>query len=253
MKVYTDTVDVDDQKKIEVIVEQLDDNFREGDRARDEYTKEVIIIKRKADQLDSMKKVMIIKSGDSIQIVRNDTMFWLPADYDTTIVTESGFAVFGFGDNDFPEIPEVPEIPEMKEMEFYYFNDDQMKWTEDHEKEMQEFELEIQDVQRKHNMIRHEMGDARVIVAPPDAPKNFQWTQVPPKPPVKSAEKIIRQELKDDGLTIRGKNYVIELDAKSMYINGEKQPKEIYRKYRKLVESLDGMTFEGDELFKLIF
>jgi hypothetical protein len=66
-------------------------------------------------------------------------------------------------------------------------------------------------------------------------------------------ERIIRQELRDDGLTERGRKYVIELDAKSMYINGEKQPKEVYRKYRKLVEGTVEMTFETDKTYKIIF
>jgi hypothetical protein len=38
-----------------------------------------------------------------------------------------------------------------------------------------------------------------------------------------------------------------------MYINGEKQPKEVYRKYKKLVESLEPMVLEGEELFRMIF
>jgi hypothetical protein len=77
--------------------------------------------------------------------------------------------------------------------------------------------------------------------------------EIVPEPPVRQSEKIIRQELRDDGLTTRGKKYVVEIDGKSMFINGEKQPKEIYKKYRKLVEGTEQLSFEGDDTFKMIF
>jgi hypothetical protein len=95
--------------------------------------------------------------------------------------------------------------------------------------------------------------------------ENYFYYNVPPVPPdpfmkenipehrVPSAEKIIRQELRDDGLTERGRKYVIEVDSKAMFINGEKQPKEIYRKYSKLVESLENVPFEEGDTFKMIF
>jgi len=46
---------------------------------------------------------------------------------------------------------------------------------------------------------------------------------------------------------------VIEVDSKAMFINGEKQPKEIYRKYSKLVESLENVPFEEGDTFRMIF
>jgi hypothetical protein len=38
-----------------------------------------------------------------------------------------------------------------------------------------------------------------------------------------------------------------------MYINGEKQPKDIFRKYKHLIESLEVGDLEGDGTYRLIF
>jgi hypothetical protein len=38
-----------------------------------------------------------------------------------------------------------------------------------------------------------------------------------------------------------------------MYINGEKQSKEVFRKYKHLVESLDLANLEGEDTSRLIF
>jgi hypothetical protein len=86
-------------------------------------------------------------------------------------------------------------------------------------------------------------------VAPPVPP----YLEYFPGPRIAPAEKIIRQELRDDGLTERGRKYIVEIDSKAMYINGEKQAKEIYRKYSKLVESLEGIQLQDDESFKIVF
>lgn len=62
-------------------------------------------------------------------------------------------------------------------------------------------------------------------------------------------ERIFKDELIDDNLIEPGKGYVIEIDSKEMHINGEKQSKEIFNKYKKILESVmkedlkEGKTF----------
>ncbi len=100
------------------------------------------------------------------------------------------------------------------------------------------------------------MRATRVEMNAPDFPREFNWTSpdVPASEQrINKAGRIIRQELADDGLTIEGKKYIIELDSKSMFINGEKQSKDTYKKYRRLVESLEEMHFDGDDTYKLIY
>jgi predicted metal-dependent hydrolase len=53
-------------------------------------------------------------------------------------------------------------------------------------------------------------------------------------------KQIIREELLDDGLISPEKSYIISIDAKEMLINGVKQPKNVYTKYRRLLESAIG-------------
>ena len=96
----------------------------------------------------------------------------------------------------------------------------------------------------------------RYLYSRPDIPdmENFEreefYQQYPGNVP---PEKIIRQELIDDGLAVPSKSYIIDLDSSGMYINGEKQSKEIFRKYKRLVESLDVGDLEGDGTYRLIF
>jgi bla regulator protein blaR1 len=88
---------------------------------------------------------------------------------------------------------------------------------------------------------------------PPAPPLDHNWNEHNPGPRITPSEKIIRQELIDDGLAAPNKKYVIDLNSKGMYINGEKQLKEIYRKYKHLVESLDLANLIGDDTYRLIF
>jgi len=66
-------------------------------------------------------------------------------------------------------------------------------------------------------------------------------------------EKIIRQELIDDGLIERGGDYVIELTHRHMLINGEKQPRSVYQKYKRLYESMEDEEIKADFRYKLVF
>jgi hypothetical protein len=128
---------------------------------------------------------------------------------------------------------------------------EELGWNEDSLKDQQmniEIEMERDIPEGETENLQFYFDDP----VAPSVPPNIEFAPEH-RPAAAPAEKIIRQELRDDGLTERGRRYVIEVDSKAMYINGEKQPKEIYRKYSKLVESLEGINLEGDETFKLIF
>ncbi|MCK9399850.1 MAG: hypothetical protein M0Q51_07650 [Bacteroidales bacterium] len=232
VKVYTDSTDATDDRDIKVFVETLDKNIGEWENARNDYEKEVIILKKNSEQLDSMRKVVIIKSGNYFKVIKGDTILWIPEGYDTSIVTDGGFQFYGF------DVPEFPEIPEMPDLKYDYYNDDQMKWSDKYDRALREYEFKLKDFEK----------DQQLFPAP--APPMREFSHEYGAPP---AEKIIRQELIDDGLAIPRKKYVIDLDSRAMYINGEKQPKEVFRKYKHLVESLEVVVLEGDGTFRLIF
>ena len=182
--------------------------------------------------------------------------------------------------------PELPEGEDVRVKIFCYNNDsidtlilrnpgigsnlEDLEWTEKELQEMMmEKEFELQQYQLSEEELNDRMKDIQIDIEADFPEGEFENPQIyfnesdfPPVPPrsdifledrVPMPERIIRQELRDDGLTERGRKYVIELDAKSMYINGEKQPKEVYRKYRKLVEGTVEMTFETDKTYKIIF
>ncbi|NTV82743.1 MAG: M56 family metallopeptidase, partial [Bacteroidales bacterium] len=203
VKVYTDTIDSDDEENVQVFVETLEDQFGDWEQDRNsdrkEYTKEVIIYREDADQTDSLSKIVIIRSGDSVKVIKNDTILVFPDDYDTSFTTEYGFQFYGF---DAPEIHEFPELQEMPEMRYYYFDDDQARQAEKFERQLRDQESQMREFEWQQKELQMELGNDMIIIQDPDTPPhNWEWEQRVPEPQIKQSEKIIRQELRDDGLT----------------------------------------------------
>ena len=251
VKVYTDTIGDSDQKHLDVFVEALDHQMNDLEKQQKEFEKQVIILKSAEDQIDSISKIIVIKSGDSIKVINQDTVIMLPEGYDTVFSSDGGIQFYGF---DVPEIPEFPEFGEMPDMKYYYFDDDQVDAAREFERAVREQERKMNEFQRDQEIREREL-DGNIIIKdnPRDLGQEWKWQQRYPELEMKQSERIIRQELNDDGLISGWKKYVIEINSKAMYINGEKQPKETFKKYRKLVESLEQVSFENGEAYKLIF
>jgi hypothetical protein len=175
-----------------------------------------------------------------VKVIQKDTIMVFSDDFDTTITVDGGIGYYQF---DMPEFPDIPELSDMPELSYFYFNEDQLDEAGEFERAYRE-QFRAQELERMQREL--EKGQREME-------REWKWTQAPPEPRIKQSERIIRQELRDYGLTEKGRNYIIELDGKAMYINGDKQPKETYRKYRKLVESLEQVDFDSGETFKMIF
>jgi len=188
---------------------------------------------------------------------------WIMADsLDSTaiIIGPNPRGVYFFSDKDFQDIP-MPELYEFehpdpgkyeysyrfrspKRVEIFKGGDDQeiiirerdkdILWEEKNrqvEEELRWVEKDLLDKQREI--------EKRIIVPSPDIrihapgvePYYFYKEE-------KGPERIIRQELLDDRLIFPGKDYIIELNPGDMYINGEKQPKDVFKKYKKIYEGL---------------
>ena len=61
------------------------------------------------------------------------------------------------------------------------------------------------------------------------------------------AQRIIEKELYEDGLIDHGREYMIVIGKKQMVINGEKQSRADFKKYRRLVDSMEDPWQFGDE------
>jgi membrane-associated HD superfamily phosphohydrolase len=114
----------------------------------------------------------------------------------------------------------------------------------DTEKEFRKYEKGIRDRQKEL--------ERKIIMRP----RPEQWEPFHNKPHMffrdePGAEQIIRQELLDDSLIRHGKEYIVELGADEMYINGEKQSRSVFKKYKKIYEGVTGEEMEGK--VKLIF
>ncbi len=65
---------------------------------------------------------------------------------------------------------------------------------------------------------------------------------------------ILKDELYEDGLMEHGRDYIFVINQKQMFINGEKQSRAVFKKYRRLLDSLDGVSMlEEDGELKIQF
>jgi beta-lactamase regulating signal transducer with metallopeptidase domain len=166
--------------------------------------------------------------------------------------------------------------------------EDMDRQSEQFDKSMEEYHVQIERIDNGNGRIENESkviiirdsdstetsNDSVIVIysdsRPPCPPggRHFEMQvpecppPVPPEPPIweyapqhgaVSPERIIRQELRDDGLIVPQKGYIVDIDSNGMYINGEKQSKNVYKKYKRLVESLDAGNIDGGEKFRLIF
>lgn len=63
-----------------------------------------------------------------------------------------------------------------------------------------------------------------------------------------SMERIVQEELYEDDLIERGREYIVLIGKKQMLINGEKQARSVFKKYRRLIDSMnDTWLFDDNE------
>jgi beta-lactamase regulating signal transducer with metallopeptidase domain len=235
ISVYTDSTSQDQQEMLNKMAESMDEQSRQYDKAMKEYEIQIERSGPEHQMTDQKRTVVIIGSPDSTWTADSVIVF-----YDEPMSQSSDKQMYAFKNGLIDTIIYIgPEgqmdLDKLKEFEW---SDEQLNDN------MKDYEINVErdyyDADREYRDVERELREAE---------RGYALEQ----PLVPSPERIIRQELRDDGLTMPGRKYVIELDTKSMYINGEKQPKEVCKKYRKLVESLDQGSLEGGETYKLIF
>ena len=64
-------------------------------------------------------------------------------------------------------------------------------------------------------------------------------------------KRIITTELREDDLIEYGREYVVVIDKKQMLINGEKQTRTVFKKYRRLVDSMESQWNYGRDEYKI--
>jgi bla regulator protein blaR1 len=289
VKVISDTTVNKDGKEMRVIVETSD----EGGPGKEHVYKEekVIRINANANCPDHNANVIIIKDGDTVKSCEKQYRIVCPGSGDSfnieTLPPIPGMPempdfheyYFNFGS---------PEEGDSAGMAFFnfkmdslidtavFFKDGQpyafylngenmeeaMRQYEDQWRMMEDQQLGFEDQQRAMEEQRRAMHeqqremewmnrDGQVYVYSPDS-EGFGWSSAP-EPYGNSTEKVIRQELREDGLVSPGKTYIIEISPKDMYINGEKQGKELSKKYRHLVEGLEPELLDDNGTFKVVF
>jgi beta-lactamase regulating signal transducer with metallopeptidase domain len=239
----------------------------EKDAAREEALKkiqEAEFLKQEAmqayhdalkDYHDLMKDFRMEEWESNFNWVFSDSL-----DSTAIIIGHNPRGVYFFSDKDFKDIP-MPEFYEFdgpdpgkydysyrfrspKRVEIYKDGDDQeiiirerdkdILWEEKNRQVEEELKWVEKDLLDKQRQI-----EKRIIVPSPDirihAPRVEPYYFYKEE---KGPEHIIRQELLDDRLIFPGKDYIIELNPGEMYINGEKQPKDVYKKYKKIYEGL---------------
>lgn len=61
------------------------------------------------------------------------------------------------------------------------------------------------------------------------------------------AKSIMKEELLADGLVDHGREYIVLIGKKQMHINGDKQSRSVFKKYRRLAESLQQPSMDNEE------
>jgi hypothetical protein len=210
-------------------------------------------MKMEGDCKDHPESMIIIKDGDTMKVCDKHYRLVYPGEGET------------FNWDAMPPMPEMPELHE-----FYYdFDDKDMEQAmKEYQKAMKEYELQWdvygdtqEDFEAQQREMEHmqremerQMREGQVFVYPPVEPvPPMVWNYGAPELPDRSTEKVIRQELREDGLVDPGKDYIIEISPKEMYINGVKQDKETSKKYRHLVEGLEPGLLDDNGNFKIVF
>jgi hypothetical protein len=151
-------------------------------------------------------------------------------------------------------------VPFSDSLHELYFDSWEDNWADIHdvyadiEDQRAEFEEQLKQLQSKDlYWDAEEMEELRetfpephdAIVAPdPVYFKNYA--------PISKTKRIIENELLEDGLIEKHKEYLVLISKKQMLINGEKQSRSVFKKYRGIVDSAKEPWFiEDNDDFKL--
>ena len=153
-----------------------------------------------------------------------------------------GYPVFPFGDNFDLYIDSLPGS-------YYYhtfpFGDKELDWDEEDFERYIPYDLKLPDVFYNYPELEDLPEFKKVL---PLNPPNLKYTyryRVPYQRDIDRAESIMKGELLKDGIITKDSEYVVYIDSDMMSVNGVKQPKEIYKKYKRLLE-----TAMGEEIKK---
>lgn len=149
------------------------------------------------------------------------------------------------------EYPDSRYIPGDSLYEFYYQN-----W-EEHFHDMEELDV-LFDRQNELMLMEGKLIEFEELYENmPVEPQFLAFDPVHiPHPPVfgvsDRARRIVTDELHEDDLIEYGREYMLLIDKKQMLINGEKQPRSVFKKYRRLIDSMDDpWKLEDDEAFRM--
>ena len=83
----------------------------------------------------------------------------------------------------------------------------------------------------------------------PDVPDLEEIYVKPYQHAIQKTETIMKGELMKDGIISREESYVVFIDSGMMSVNGVKQPREVYKKYKRLVETATGEDLKNGLTF----
>ena len=247
--------------------ENLERAREEHEKAMQEYRKAMqeereLMYKEQEDMMKEVeRRIVIVQKGDSTITIKLDSLEGLGLMYDIPgIEMEDDFEVLPF-DKGHAYIYKTPgrvrvrphdaewdvfidrdcDVDKDIQMRYFDSGEMEMQFQEQFEETMRqsrEMERELREMNRHNQEYLHQFYPQENV---------FMWKEKGSR-----TDKIIMQELKDDGLVSPGREYVVEIGSKGMFINGQKQPREVTGKYRKLYEGLEGEG-QGDFSYKLVF
>jgi hypothetical protein len=259
------------EKEIEMARKELEEAMKAQDEAR-EKMKEAVEKQRQLmyehqELMDDQMKEVIIKhtkghpGSPSVIIKRKPgdrkdapvhVYRWNDDEGEVTIEIEDDIIIDGDSLESF--IYEI-DIDSLDVMPFGYFFGDDDRYVlgdfdydfdfDEYEDALKEYQFNLQDHQLKMERELDRLRDHQMPYKEYLDQEFFELHR-------DKTERIIRQELIDDDLIEREGDYVIELNGKDLLINGEKQPRKVYQKYKRLFESMEDDTLDGDFKYKMV-
>jgi hypothetical protein len=129
---------------------------------------------------------------------------------------------------------------------YYYYKDPydkELDFNDDRLERFIPYDLKLPDIYDNYPELEDLSEIQRVL--PRDAPDLEEMYLIPHQRHLDRTESIMKSELLMDGIITKDGEYVVYIDSGMMSVNGEKQSREVFKKYKRLVE-----TAMGEEIKK---
>lgn len=175
-------------------------------------------------------------NADSNIFYSGDSSVWRSFEYSDSIYHLYSDSLYEFYYQNWEE-----QFPDMKELDVLFDRDNELML-------MEEKLIALEGLYEELEVLYEKMPTESQFLA-------FEPVHIPHRPVFGVSDqvrRIVTDELHEDDLIEYGREYMVLIDKKQMLINGEKQPRSVFKKYRRLIDSMDDpWKLDDDEAFRM--